>query len=509
MLESLSPNMEMQYTKLSPEEQSKRGILGRLVGVMADFKNPTRNGRLYTEELWDKTFENPIMKEKLANRCLFGELGHPVDRQEVDMEKIAICLAEEPKKTPDGKLHGVFDILATPNGKILKTLCDYGCAIGVSSRGSGDTYEDYDGQEKVDEETFECECWDAVLVPAVKEARPKYVTESLNTRKSLKEALETIVNDASEDDKKIMKETIKSLDIDGDDSSETEVESDVSNEQEVADNDGTELVENLQKALVENSQLSKQVVALNEKLSVSYTKEVKLSEEIDNLKATVAQLSADAKKKEALSNRVSALAEKLQQMTALAEERKSLLEGCQNKLRAISSSRSSLKESVFNKDTTINTLNEQVDSLKTQLKKEQESSRQENRKLTEELSALKTDSAVKNSEYAKKLQNANKLVEKYRDVAKASIERYISAKAITLGVSPNEIKNRLSESYNFNDIDSVCESLRNYKMNMSKLPFNINGNSVQRVAMKEDTSTKRFTNPDDEIDDSLINLIKN
>ena len=119
MLENYNVNNEMQYQKLSAEEQQERGILGRLVGIIADFKNATRNGRRYTEELWDKAFKNPIMREKFENRCLFGELGHPVDRQEVDMEKVCICMAEPPKKGNDGKLYGVFDILNTPNGRIL------------------------------------------------------------------------------------------------------------------------------------------------------------------------------------------------------------------------------------------------------------------------------------------------------------------------------------------------------------------------------------------------------
>ena len=39
---------EFTYQKLTPQEQQKRGILGRLVGTIADFKNPTRNGRLYS-----------------------------------------------------------------------------------------------------------------------------------------------------------------------------------------------------------------------------------------------------------------------------------------------------------------------------------------------------------------------------------------------------------------------------------------------------------------------------
>ena len=61
--------------------------------------------------------------------------------------------------------YSIFSIL--PNGRILKTLCDYGSIIGVSSRGQGDLVQDYQGNESVDPDTYSCECWDAVLVPAV------------------------------------------------------------------------------------------------------------------------------------------------------------------------------------------------------------------------------------------------------------------------------------------------------------------------------------------------------
>ena len=56
MLESFNTSSEMQYQRLTEEEKQKRGILGRLVGIIADFKNATRNGRKYTEELSDRTF---------------------------------------------------------------------------------------------------------------------------------------------------------------------------------------------------------------------------------------------------------------------------------------------------------------------------------------------------------------------------------------------------------------------------------------------------------------------
>ena len=215
MLESFNAD-NFTYQKLSLEEQQSRGILGRLKGIIADTVNPTRNNRKYSSSLWEKVFSDPIMQERIQNRCCFGELGHPADREETDMEKIAICLAEQPKKGKDGKLYGVFDILNTPNGKILKTLCDYGCNIGISSRGSGDLITDYDGNESVDEDTYDCQGFDAVLIPAVKEARLEYVNESLNKKKynkTLKQRLQESLDKASADDKKVISESLETLGI--------------------------------------------------------------------------------------------------------------------------------------------------------------------------------------------------------------------------------------------------------------------------------------------------------
>ena len=223
MLENFKGDVNtFTYKKLSKEEMESRGILGRLIGVIADTKKPTRNGRLYGKELWENVFNSDLMQEKIDARVVLAELGHPADRQEIDAEKVCACLAEKPKLADDGKIYGVFDILSTPNGKLLKTLCDYGCHVGISSRGSGDVYDDGDG-EYVDPETYNCECWDVVLVPAVKEARLQYVTESLSKKrynKTLKEALLEKITSASDDDKKVMEKTLNELEIDLDASEE-------------------------------------------------------------------------------------------------------------------------------------------------------------------------------------------------------------------------------------------------------------------------------------------------
>lgn len=213
-------NDGIRYQRLTEEEKKRRGILGRLVGPCADFINPTRNGRKYSEQLWENVFNNPLMQEKIKNRVCYGELGHPENRSTIDPEKIAVCLSEVPVKNSKGQLEAVFDILDTPNGRILKALCDYGSTVGVSSRGQGDIITDYNGDEAVDPDTYECECWDIVLIPAVETARLTYVTESLDTKNlkkqediELKEALTQIYESADEKGKKVINETLEDLHI--------------------------------------------------------------------------------------------------------------------------------------------------------------------------------------------------------------------------------------------------------------------------------------------------------
>lgn len=505
MLESFNPKNEFEYLKLSAEEQSSRGILGRLKGIIADCKNATRNGRRYTEELWEQTFNDPIMKEKIENRCVFGELGHPADRQEVDMEKIAICLAETPKKGSDGKLYGVFDILATPCGKILKTLCDYGCKIGVSSRGSGETYTDSYGEEIVDKDTFECECWDAVLLPAVKEARMSLVTESLNTTKTLKTALCEALESANDEDKQIMKNKLDELEIDY--SPEKVNNIDEVEENNKADNDGVSLVQELQEALKKNRELEKQIASLNEKLSVSYTKEADMRDTISKYKSSIQALTESSKRHISLEQKISELTATVSSKEETIRQQQSTIERLNENRKSMFNKSKSLNESIASKDSQITSLERQIHNLNESIKTINAQNNKAKETLTENIEELKKDSAIKHSEYTKKLTKANQLVERYKKFANDAVSRYISSQATRLGVSTSEIKNRLSEGFSFEDIDRVCEELQDYRINISKLPFDISKTRNVRMKVTESVEPIKPANRfSDEIDDQLKSL---
>ncbi len=505
MLENFNTKNSFEYQKLTEEEQNKRGILGRLVGPIADSVNPTRNGRRYSAELWEKVFKNPIMQEKIENRVCFGELGHPVDRTETDMEKICWCLAEVPKKGDDGQLYGVFDILPTPNGRILKALCDYGSNIGTSSRGSGDTFLDYDGQESVDPDTYECECWDAVLLPAVKTARLTPVTESLH--KTLQESLHSLVENANEADKKVMTETLNNLNLDYNTES---VDDNIAKEGEdvAADNNGA-VVESLQVAVKQKQELESKVLDLQEKLSVSYAKETRLEEQIAKYSKAISNLSNTAKKVSALQQKINSLTEELNQEKEHSQQLAGKISKIENVSKKERGLKESLKKTVSTKDVEINSLNEAIE----QITNSKNSMRNDNIKLMEQISTLKKDAQLKKTEYLNKLEQSNKLVEKYKKVANKAVERYIESQADKIGVSAKEIQNKLPESYTFQDIDSICEDLQSYKLTLTKLPFSTSKNLNENVKINVKSSTNESIIPgenfnvDDEIDEMLKSLI--
>ena len=593
MLESFKSS-NFEYKKLTEEEQQKRGILGRIVGPIADYKNPTRNGRKYTEKLWEKVFSDPIIKEKIDNRCLVGELGHPEDRLDTDMSKICICLAEQPKKSDDGKLYGVFDVLDTPNGRILKTLLDYGTNIGVSSRGEGDLIQDYMGEEIVDPDTYQYECHDAVLLPAVKSARLTPVTESLSNKKSLKQALLEDLNKSNDNDKLVMNETLESLGIDltegiqykgydmtitrsgvqlrksdgtfvqefpteeeakeyvdemneslqennsnelktyhrengkwvldkeiSDESSIKDVNIQKESEKEEADNAGDDLVAELQETMLKNADLEKLVKSLQERLSVCYAKEKRYEGQINTYKSSIKSLQENAKKATSLEERLNSLQEELNSRNSDIEKKDQTISSLNESLKKSSSQlkeqiedhkdkQSAAKEIVEELTTKVNSLQEELAQVKssktTSIKVLKETYTKKESDLNDKISELQKDSSQKLKQLQEKLERANDTAIKYQDIARKAVNRYISEKSNALGISSDDVKNRLGKTYSFNDIDRICESLSASKLAINKLPFKVS--QVSEVKMTESIKpTQTLISDGDYIDDQLQGLV--
>lgn len=142
----------------------------------ADPKKKNRNGRVYTESLWNKTL-NPegSFKKRLKEGRVLGHLEHPKEG--------GTSLKEVSHKIESVELQGL-DVIGeavifnTPAGMILQELFDAGVPVGISSRGRGETKTTPDGIEEVDENTYELDTFDFVAEPSVGDALPIPVMES-------------------------------------------------------------------------------------------------------------------------------------------------------------------------------------------------------------------------------------------------------------------------------------------------------------------------------------------
>lgn len=201
----------MNSLRLCEGKTPKKGCLGRLEGVCADFKNPTRNGRLYGLGLWKRVFDDALFKESLSNKTLFGELDHPEDRFEPLISEACVVMTDYRIDEDEGVIYGGFDILDTPKGRILKSIVDYGSVVGVSSRGQGDIIESVNGEE-VDEDSYDFACFDVVSTPAVEKAR-QAVTEAIK-KTNFKESVERQIRDAETvADLNIIRSVVRASDI--------------------------------------------------------------------------------------------------------------------------------------------------------------------------------------------------------------------------------------------------------------------------------------------------------
>lgn len=256
-------------------------------------------------------------------------------------------------------------------------------------------------------------------------------------------------------------------------------------EPEVEDNESDELLEQLQKLLKENSNLKDGIKNLQSEKAVSGAKVSKLNEELNRFKSIAA--SAGKKALELKSSE--------SKTNGLIDENKSLKEQLEKKTKQVELQESRISKLTESRETLTNKAAEDLVEIK---------------KLKESLETTKTNSNKKLTEANERIIKAKKLIEKYKFLAHDTAERYIERRATALGISKNEILNRLNESYTLDDVDKLCEELQDYSLNISKLPFAFDKPGKAKVRIREDRSRDPLRNLDnqydDDVDDYLLDL---
>lgn len=481
--------IETRMNSLSLQEGVKPKnphCLGTIKGPCADYKNKTRNGNFYSRRLWENVFKDPLVKESLEDNVLIGELDHPGDRLETKAVNACIVMTDYEFDDNEGEVIGTFDILDTPNGKILKSLLDYGCKMGVSSRGEGDVTE-VDGQNNIDEDTYYFVAFDAVVLPAVKSAKPA-LAESLQKRQSLKESLEEQIKSATtlaevntikkvveavempELDSMIESINIKSKELEGSTDSSNLIE-DISN-----------LAHQIDELKQENTKLKESVVTYKDRLtksvesckrkSVLIDEHLAKSEELkqslkDQEKDTLDLLKESSEEASRIKiyyeNRLNSLSEDLDKSKAMIAHKDSRISDLENQLSVlkeelinVAKSAEMFQEDSKNKDAKVSNLkdlNKKLRDTVSELREQLEQSKVSNTNLSEKYeSEIQNIKSLNESKISSLSNESNKKLLEFSTKSK-SLEDEISS----VNTKLTESNKKLKESYE--KIKSYSEKL--------------------------------------------------
>ena len=74
--------------------------------VVLEFGKPTRSGRIYSKECIESALEDPILKERLNNKCFFGELRSGLSNKDEPIQTTGNILTQV-LKDPNSAFLGI------------------------------------------------------------------------------------------------------------------------------------------------------------------------------------------------------------------------------------------------------------------------------------------------------------------------------------------------------------------------------------------------------------------
>jgi len=478
LTERLGP---LTYVKESGERNGKNYI-GRLVGEGSNFLKPTRNGRKYNLQLWENVESSPDFIESMETLTCFGEADHPETRADTSIKEIAVVLTKFEIRRQEGIVAVEFDILDTPNGRLVKSILDYGSKLGVSSRGLGDEIF-VDGETLIDPETYEFYGFDVVVTPAVKSARPSLVESK--TKTGLVESFNREIKEASSSNElesiRRLAETLKIPELD---SIKESLNNKLSN-LPAGDDISEGLKKDLEEVILENDQLLKENETLKSKLSANDIRVRKLE---GKLKVTMVKGTKIQKNLQESQLTIVSLEDELvigsEQMNELSGTSERKIKKLETRLASLSRI---VKETKDGHEKIINELNSNYEDDVKEYLTEIDSLRIRVDRLKESKDNLKSQVKVLNDSLVKETSN-KKLIEKKIHEKHSSEEeaikkllvtentiksKYLKVKCAQSGIKLDTATGLLPKEYTVEDIDKIVGDLADRKLRLGKLPVEI------------------------------------
>ena len=405
-------------------------------------------------------------------------------------------------KFNDDTLTGGFDILDTQKGRTLKALLDYGCIMGVSSRGQGDLSNNGE-YEEVDPDTYDFAGFDVVLTPAVKRARQKVTESNKNNNTKLKPLTESlnaeINNTNSVDSLNSIKKLIESANLPN--SAELISAIDIRRKSiEKGKTISEKIKKDLRLAKTKNSNLEKKLESLT----------AETIREKENLNKTISSMTskiiAYQHREKRLSEAITISRKENVKLLRKVESAKDTSRAANEALRLESNRNRSLVNKVNKLQTKVSSLNESIsnrDDLIGSLRSDLNANKRTISKLSDLNEKLKS-AEVKNKSLNESVSNDKaRVLKENRNLQrqlKIALSSYASASAAKYGLTESIVKSIVKDCKSIDDIDKSLKEASNKNDRYATLPFTDDSASslVENVNIKstetnqESLATEKF-----------------
>ena len=110
---------EQNLTEVRKEKRP--GVLMTVKGPFGMTEKPNKNGRIYSNSLWEKVLGSEDTQRKLKERAIFGEPDHP-NTLYPTISKASHIVTKIELDKKNNVIMGEADIIDTPGGRIIKAI---------------------------------------------------------------------------------------------------------------------------------------------------------------------------------------------------------------------------------------------------------------------------------------------------------------------------------------------------------------------------------------------------
>lgn len=129
-----------EFTSHTPSILAEENKSVTFEAILQEADAPNRNKRIYSKSVLAEALNAPTVKEKIANKCFYGESGHPLSediKRQAYIDQTRISHIVTSVKWEGNILKGIVETAQTATGYDMRGLLRSGSKVSFSMRALG------------------------------------------------------------------------------------------------------------------------------------------------------------------------------------------------------------------------------------------------------------------------------------------------------------------------------------------------------------------------------------